>query len=206
MLKSSLFALVVLGACSSSPSGQIITGRVATDFPTPVTAVRVLHQGAIVGTSPVAADGTFQIAAPAQKNLAFQLVSGAKSKLVFPRHVGGNQTLFAVRGGGTTFDLGTIHFVGDVTTTTIVFHDGTISTDCEDGHDASGAVCADDQDSSGGSCDAEGDNTEQEGMGSDDVNDGLADDGDAVPEHNFPADGCADGESSDGSGDSGSGN
>lgn len=193
-MKASLFALVVLGACTGGSSQQVITGQVAADFPSAVTAVRVVHAGSIVATAPVAADGSFRLAFAPSNNLAIQLVSGGKSKLVFPRHIGGNQTLFAARAGGGAFDLGKIHFVADTASTPITFHDGTEAQDCEDGHDASGAVCADDSDSSGGSCEAEDDHggSDAEGSGSDDVDDGLADDGDAVPEHNFPADGCSD--------------
>lgn len=196
MTTKSIFAsllvssLAALGACSSD-AGQTITGRVGAGFPSTVTSVRVLHQGAIVGTAPVAADGSFAITVPAAKNLALQLVSGSKTKLAMPRHAGGSPTLFAVRAGGAPFDLGTVHFVGNLTGSTIAFHDGATTTECEDGHDATGAVCADDSDSSAGTCAAETE-TETEGSGSDDIDDGMPDAGDAVADHNFPADGCSD--------------
>ena len=81
------------------------------------------------------------------------------------------------------------------TGTNFAFHDATGGADCQDGHDASGATCVDDGDNHGGSCEAD-DNETEGGDGTDArvlAADDGPDDGDAVPEHNFPGDGCADG-------------
>jgi len=184
-------ALVLDLGCSGND--QVLTGRVATGFPSAITTVRVVQNGSVVATAPVAADGSFKLAVAPGHGLALQLVGTGKDQIVFPRHVGGVQTTFRVRSGGAPFDLGSIHYLSDATTTPFVFHDGpSNATDCDDGVDASGATCVDDEDSDNGTCDADDDDAGEDADEPDDVDDGLADEGDAVADHNFPADGCSD--------------
>jgi len=120
---------------------------------------------------------------------------------VFPRHTSGIARTFTVRGSGVAFNLGALHFIGHAATTTFTFHDAGASTECDsEDHDAMGATCVDDGDNGGGSCESDDgesdDGGESEGSGSGggsaSADDGT-DEGDTVAEHNFPADGCADG-------------
>ena len=227
MKKLTLLALPVFAACTGG-STQILSGRVAPGFPTPITQVRVVAGTRVVASAPVAADGSFRLSVPAGSGYAIRLVGSGQSALVFPRHSGAIDTTFAIRAAGVSFDLGGLHYVGSAGTTHFAFHDqggtGSGSGGSCDGndHDSSGATCVDDGDTSGGTCgsggEQEGDGSDS-GAGSDDGSDSGggsdssgSDDGDAVAEHNFPQDGCADGNdnggddgSGDGSDDSGSG-
>jgi hypothetical protein len=192
---------LALVACSSPPD-QVITGHVAPGFPSQITSIRVIHNGAVVATSPVATDGSFLLSVAPSKGLALQLVGGGKDQVVFPRQGPTTQirTTFAVRSGGVAFDLGAIHYVGlSAASVPLAFHNGPAATDCEDGHDAGGNTCVDDGDSDAQTCGADeeddtesGESADDSNDGTDDVDDDLADEGDAVAEHNFPADGCAD--------------
>jgi hypothetical protein len=209
--KLSLALFACLAACSGS-NDQVLTGRIAPGFPTTVTQVRAIHNGAVIATSAVAADGSFSLNVAPSTGIALQLVGADKIHLVFPRVSGSVDQALLVRGGGSAFSLGQIHFVGTPGTTTFSFHNGpTAAGDCTDGEDAAGDTCIDDDDTAHGTCDGDsgGDSSGNDAEGSDDVSDGLPDDGDAVAEHNFPSDGCGDdgdgGEGSDGGGsDSGS--
>ena len=66
-------------------------------------------------------------------------------------------------------------------------------------------LCADDADSDHGTCDAESESEGADDSGTDDVDDGLDDAGDAVADHNFPADGCSDDDATESEGSDGSG-
>ncbi len=211
-------ALLLAAGCSSGPP-QVITGRISPDFPMTVTKVVVRHGNTTVASSPIAADDTFRLEVPAHSGLRLALVGEAHSTVVFPRQAGTLDTAFVIRGSGADFDLGMVRFVGAAPATAFVFKPGSTTggggAECEDGHDASGAVCVDDEDSDNNTC---GQDDQQEGDHEDgDANDGEHDDGetnddgeqaddgpdvgDAVAEHNFPADGCnddeQDGESND---------
>jgi hypothetical protein len=198
------FFFVSLVATGCSGSEQVVTGRIAPGFPSQVTSVRAVQSGRVLATAPVATDGSFRLAFQPGAHVAFQLVGGGKTKLVFPRQTGGLLTTVSVRPNGTAFDLGTVRFVGEATATTFAFKSGPeAETECEDGHDSTGNMCVDDDDDDHGTCEAEDDegdheqehdagDADDEGEASDDVDDGLSDDGDAVAEHNFPADGCSD--------------
>jgi hypothetical protein len=211
-LSLKLCALIAVLVGCGAPSEQVVTGRVATGFPSAPTAIRVVHNGQIVATSRLAADGSFRLAFTPSTKLALQVVTSGKAQLVFPRQAGGVKTTFSARTGGVPFDLGTIRFVANAQTTTFSFHNGPAeATDCHDGKDANGATCVDDDDNDHGTCEQEDESADDKADGSggadDDVNDGATDEGDAVADHNFPADGCSDddgGGSDDGSG-SGSG-
>jgi len=207
-------ALPLAVGCSSSQP-QILTGHIAPGFPAPITSVNVIKGSTVVASSPVAADGSFRLGVPAGTSYSIRLVSTGQTALVFPRHSGSINTTFAIRQGGVSFDLGGLHYVGTSTSTTFAFHDSAPSGTCDaEDHDSSGATCVDDGDASEGTCDA-GDSESEASDGSDSGSDAAepADAGDAVAEHNFPADGCADGndnggdDSADGSdsADSGSG-
>ena len=202
-MKFSLALLLPLAAACSTSQPQIISGRIAPGFPSTVASVEVVKGSSIVATAPVAADGSFRLNVPAGTGYAVRLVGTGTSALVFPRHGGLHQT-FAIRPGGVAFDLGKLFFVGNATTTTFVFHDAGSGGSCDaEDHDSSGATCIDDGDQSGGTCGTE---TESDsGSGSSDGSDAAEapDAGDAVAEHNFPADGCADG-GDNGGDDSGS--
>ncbi len=209
-------ALSLAAGCSSGPP-QVITGRISRDFPMTVTKVVVIHGNTTVASSPIAADDTFRLEVPAHSGLRLALVGEGHSGIVFPRQPGTLDTAFAVRGHGDDFDLGMVRFVGAAPATLFVFRPGSTTggggAQCEDGHDASGAVCVDDEDDNNNTC---GQDDQQEGEHDDgDANEGnegetnddgeQADEGpdvgDAVAEHNFPADGCSDdhqdGESND---------
>ena len=248
------FVAAVTAGCSA-PATQTISGHIEAGFPTTVTSVKVTtstvdswHGDAEVVSAPVSADGTFRVDVLALNGLRLHLIGDGQSKLVFPRQAGTIDTSFAILGAGADFDLGAIRYVGDVATTTIVFHQtgtGTgTDTECDDdGHDANGAMCVDDADDDhntchqkdkkakkakhghgdgddgeqedgeqdGGNDDGEGEHQDGEGEHDDgDHQDGEHDDdgdgpdmGDAVAEHNFPADGCSDDKGDDNEGDDG---
>jgi hypothetical protein len=186
-----LLALMApLAACSTS-SPQVLTGRIGTGFPAPITSVRAVQNGVVTETSPVAADGSFRLQV-SSGTFAIQLVGADKTQLVFPRHGGDIATTFGVLAGGSAFDFGTVRFVGAAGSATFSFHDDDSATACHDGHDATGATCVDDDDNDTGTCETEEHHGGDDAAGSDDVDDGLDHDGDAVADHNFPADGCAD--------------
>ena len=230
--------LVFAFGCSAPP--QVLTGRIAPGFPTPITAVKVTtssmqswHGDALVTTAPVAADGSFRLAIPPMSGVRLQLIgANGRSVVVFPRHSGSVAASFAIRANGVDFDLGRIRYVGDANTTVYTFKTATdASGGCnDDGKDANGATCVDDSDSSQNTC-GQNDNNQQDGQKQDDqtgnagAQDGNhqdgdqtdsgdgADMGDAVAEHNFPVDGCADDQgddhqdgTTDGTDNSGSGN
>ena len=200
-----LLAFVVLVGCGGTPD-QIVTGRIASGYPTRVSGVRAVRAGQVIGVAPVAADGTFRLAFQPGSGTALQIVTSGKDQLVFPRQGATIRTTFSVRAGGVPFDLGTVRYVQNASTMNFAFHNGTSSaTDCEDGKDSSGATCVDDGDDDTGTCDSETE-TDDDAQADDDVDDDLKDEGDAVADHNFPKDGCADDDAdeSDGSG-SGSG-
>ena len=150
------------------------------------------------------------------------LAENGKSTVVFPRQSGVIHSAFTIRPNGAPFDLGGIRYVGDSSTTTFAFRTvgGTGEAECEDdGMDANGAMCVDDEDDNQNTC-GQNDENEQEGEHEDDEgenddgenedddgenedgeheDDGEHDDpedgpdmGDALAEHNFPADGCSD--------------
>lgn len=199
-------AIVWLGVGCSGGNDQVITGRIAPGFPSKVTSVRVVSGGTVIATDQVAPDGSFQLAFPPAKSLAFEVVGAGRSGVVFPRQAGtavALHTTFSARAGGAPFDLGQIRYVGSASSTTIVFHNGPSSqTECEDGHDANGATCIDDDDDEDdGTCEAEDDDGESDddsatppAPSSDPA---LSYEGDAVAEHNFPADGCHDDDDDD---------
>lgn len=191
-MKLSLALLLPLAVGCSSSQPQILTGRVAPGFPSAVTSVEVVKGTSVVATSRVATDGSFQLTVPAGTGYAVRLVGTGTSALVFPRHLGGIHQTFAIRQGGVPFDLGKLFYVGNATTTSFVFHDAGTGGSCDaEDHDSTGATCVDDGDQSGGTCDAEQETGDGSGDGSDAAE--APDAGDAVAEHNFPADGCADG-------------
>ena len=196
-----LVALLASGCSTSSP--QVLTGRIAPGFPSPITEIKVTTssiqswQGdARVATVPVAADGTFRIELPALTGVQLALVAAdGHNTLVFPRQTGAIDRRFAVRGNGVAFDLGAVRYVGSASSTTYAFQssDGSCT--------GSDAMCVDDRDTNQDTC-GQNDGQEQTGDNQDGNQDGeTADDGagqdttdmgDAVAEHNFPADGCAD--------------
>ena len=182
-------ALVLLLSygCGDNVRLQALAGRVAPGFPMSITKVTVMRGAATVADGRVAADGTFRLDVPPATGLTLRLIGAGASDVVFPRQLGSIERTFAIRGTGVEFDLGQVRFVGGSTTTTFVFDQA--GTCDDDGHDANGATCIDDADYTHGSCD-DGDHQDGEHDGTAGVG---ADQGDAVAEHNFPADGCADG-------------
>jgi hypothetical protein len=206
-MKFSLALLLPLAVGCSTSQPQILTGRVAPGFPSAVSSVEVLKGTSVVASSRVASDGSFQLSVPAGTGYAVRLVGTGTSALVFPRHTGGVHQTFAIRPGGVAFDLGSVFYVGNASSTTFAFHDAGTGGSCDsEDHDSTGATCVDDGDQSGGTCGAESETADSSGDGSADGS-GAADApdaGDAVAEHNFPADGCADGNDNGGD-DSGSG-
>lgn len=225
------FAALSAVGCSSPPT-QVITGRIAPGFPMTVTTVKIKSSivrsfdggNADIATAPVAADGSFRIEVAALEGLHLHLIGDGQTRVVFPRQAGTIDSSFAIRGTGADFDLGMIHYVGSAATTTFVFKQAPGGTggemECEDDHDANGAMCVDDDDDNHNTCgqnDDEGDDGEEndDGEGEHGDNDGDhhnddgdhadSDDGpemgDAVAEHNFPADGCSDDDDDDDEGD-----
>jgi len=215
-----LFAVVAVAAVAcGAPETQVLTGRVAPGFPSEITMVSITttkiqswHGNVVVATAPVAGDGTFRIEAQAVSGLHFHLLGDGTSRLVFPRQLGQIDRSFAIRGHGADFDLGLVSFVGTSSTTPIVFSmtGGGGESDCEDGHDSNGNMCVDDEDEQGDSCDdsdsdsEDGDHDDGDDEDGDHEDGGHEDDdddgggmGDAVAEHNFPADGCTGDEDDD---------
>ena len=203
-MKFSFALLLPLAVGCSTSQTQSISGRVAPGFPSAVSSIEVFKGTSVVASSAIASDGSFRLNVPAGSGYAVRLVGTGKSALVFPRHAGGLQQTFAIRPGGVAFDLGKLFYVGNASTTTFAFHDAGTGGSCDgEDHDSTGATCVDDGDHSSGTCGTE---TESDtGGGSGDGSDATeaADAGDAIAEHNFPADGCADG-SDNGGDDSGS--
>lgn len=196
--------LIALTACSST-STQSISGRVGTGFPNQVTSVHVVSGTTLVAQAPVAADGTFQLAIPPGSNLSLRFVGNGHTDLVFPRSAGTIDATFHIRGVGVPFDLGRVNFVGPASSTPFVFKTAAEQeAGCDDdNHDANGATCVDDEDNEAGTCedddDDEADDAESDVAGA--MDDEGEDVGDAVAEHNFPADGCADGDDNGGDDD-----
>ncbi|HSN25146.1 MAG TPA: hypothetical protein VLT45_02640 [Kofleriaceae bacterium] len=201
-MKFSLALLLPLAVGCSTSQPQVLTGRVAPGFPSAVSSVEVLKGTSVIATAPVAADGSFRLSVPAGTGYAVRLVGTGTTGLVFPRHASGVQHTFAIRSGGVAFDLGKVFYIGNASTTTFAFHDAGTGGSCDgEDHDSSGATCVDDGDQSGGTCGTESETADGSGDGSDAAE--APDAGDAVAEHNFPADGCADG-GDNGGDDSGS--
>ena len=212
----SLLAVPFAVGCSSS-SPQVLTGRVAPGFPTQVTGVKVMQGTTTVASAKVATNGSFTLSVPPSSGLTLRLVGGGQSNVIFPRHSGSLARTFVVRGGGVAFDLGAVHFVGASSSTTFAFHDASSSSDCDaEDHDTSGSTCVDDGDHGGGSCEAADDSGGSDGSGASDGSDGSdgsgsgevdiadgPDQGDSVADHNFPADGCADGQDNGGDAEGG---
>lgn len=205
-----LLALPLAIGCSAGAGPQVISGRIAPGFPAPVATVNVLQGRQIVATSPVAADGSFSLAVPPGANLSLRLVTSGQAGLVFPRSAGSVDATFAIKGTGVAFDLGTVRYVGAASTTTFSFHDGGGAAACDgEDHDASGATCIDDGDNQDHQCGDQQDGEQEvaDGAEGSDGSDGAneiadaPDAGDAIAEHNFPADGCAGG--NDNGGDDG---
>jgi hypothetical protein len=211
------FAGSLLIGCSSSSSTRTISGRVARGFPSTVTSVKVLQGTSVVASAPVAADGSFTMAVPLSSGLTMRFVGGGHTDLVMPRRSGGLQRTFML-GAGAPVQLGTLHYVGNSSTTPFTFHTDP-ATECDDDcHDTTGATCVDDEDGND-QCDGDddgdgdgmhsgGDDFTGSGSGSGmtsggDDSDG-ADDGDCVPEHDID-EGCGSGSGSGGTGSGGSG-
>ena len=203
---SSKLWLGVLAALSftgcSSPGPQVLTGRVGPGFPSNITTVKVLKGTTVVAHSPVNANGTFRLEVAPASGLSLRFVGTGQDNLVLPRKAGTIQRTFAIRGGGVAFNLGAIRFVGSSGTTGFAYHTSGDPA-CDDaGHDAMGATCVDDDtDTEDSTCETEADAGEGSGSGSGSSSTAFApsdgadgpDQGDAVPEHDFPENGCADG-------------
>ncbi|HWU89960.1 MAG TPA: hypothetical protein VN253_22010, partial [Kofleriaceae bacterium] len=191
---------------------------IAPGFPSKVTTVQVVRQGTVVASQPVAADGSFQISVPPSKGLSLQVVGAGKSGVVFPRQSGtavAMHTTFSVRKGSAPFNLGQVRYVGNLSSTPIAFHNGPAAgTDCAEGKDADGKCCIDDDDDQDdGTCEADDGEGDDDGdgqtgtpptgtppTGTPPTTGGgpvLAYEGDAVAEHNVPADGCHDDDEND---------
>ena len=204
-LSSLLLAVPFAFGCSGS-STQTLSGHVGSGFPSAISEVQVLRGATVLSSARIAADGSFVLAVPPSAGLQLRVVGSGQTAVVFPRHSGAIGSTFAIRGAGVPFDLGTLHYIGSASTTTFAFHDSGTGGTCDaNDQDSTGATCVDDGDASDGAC-----GSEQEGDGSDsgsaagsDAGAPAADDGDAVADHNFPADGCADG--NDNGGDDGAG-
>ncbi|MBV8959573.1 MAG: hypothetical protein JO087_12460 [Actinobacteria bacterium] len=172
-----------------------MSGRIAPGFPMTVQTVKLLEGSHVIASARVAVDGRFRLWTLPKRGLTLHLVGAGRSTVVFPRQAsGGVDRTFSIVGAGVDFDLGAIRYVG--TAGTFAFHttgDGACNAD---GQDANGAECVDDANNNdSGSC-GNNDGEQQDGS---DSSDGAADSqdgqdqGDAVAEHNFPSDGCADG-------------
>ena len=217
-MRLGLLAVVALVGCSA-PS-QVVTGRIDPGFPSTITSVKVTtssiqswHGDAHVTTAPVAADGSFRLEIPPMKGVRIQLLAAdGRTTVVFPRQSGVLASALSIRPNGADFDLGMIRYIGDASATHYAFKtSGGASEDCDDdGMDANGATCVDDSDEDQNTC-GQDDNNEQEGDNEDDGDqpdgdnqdgehadpDDGPDMGDAVAEHNFPADGCSDDQGDD---------
>ncbi|CAN5696158.1 hypothetical protein BH11MYX1_BH11MYX1_39470 [soil metagenome] len=206
-----LVALPLALGCSAGSGHQVISGRIAPGFPAQVTTVNVLHGRQIVASSRVAADGSFSLSVPPGANLSLRLVASGQAGVVFPRGSGSVDSTFAIKAAGVAFDLGNVRYVGAASTTSFSFHDGGSAAECDaEEHDGNGATCIDDGDHQDNQCGDGQDGATQDGAGDGSGADAESetadapDAGDAVAEHNFPADGCADG--SDNGGDDGTDN
>ena len=216
MRLATLAGLIFAVGCTSSPP-QVLTGRIDRGFPAAITTVKVTTSSiqswkgdAVVTTAQVAADGTFRVEVPALTGVRIQLLGpDGKSMVVFPRHDGTINRAFRIQPNGASFDLGAIRFVGDAAAARYAYKtsaSGSPSCDAN-GEDANGDMCVDDSDNNNDTCgqnesgdqagDQTGDQTGDHQDGSADPADG-SDMGDAVAEHNFPADGCSDDGGQDG--------
>jgi hypothetical protein len=211
--------LLFAGCSSSSTPTRTVSGRVAsTGFPTAVKTVKVLQGSRVVAIGPVGADGQFSLAVPLASNLSMRFVGAGYAALAIPRAGGTIEHTFAL-GQGRDINLGTIHFVGNASTTGTAYHMAS-SGDCDDQGEDEGedqyspGVCVDDPNDND-TCDgmdptppstcndddnSQGDNNNQ---GCDDNAQGDEDgpdDGDCMPAHD-PPQGC----DGTGSGSTGSG-
>ena len=199
-------ALAMFG-CGDNMVGQTITGRVDhTTFGSLVDKVKVLQHGATVNEAPVAADGTFSVYVRAGTKLALHFSTTAEGlALVAPRSTGTVDLTFSVVGAGT-FDLGMVRrFDQPLTRTYKHGSAGQTGGECENGMDASGAVCVEDDEQQ--SCDGENDNGDHQDEGDGGDGDGESNDDGAmtsasvagvVAERTLPPTmGCDDGEGND---------
>ncbi len=178
---------VLSGACAQTAS-QPIGGKVLqSSFPKAVRQAVVLDaKDAIVASADVADDGAFALDVPvgAGLRIAFAAEKG-QPVLIFPRKGGSIDSRFDVKASASTsFDLGSVRYVGDANSAAFSFGATQALTadddgECEDGHDQSGAVCVDDDDDEGASCEAD--------------DDGEADDGEADGEEDDDGVDCVDG-------------
>jgi hypothetical protein len=216
-----LLPLLVATACANSdgrqPGTQPVVGKlVQQSFAGPVTSVRAQRAGAPAIVASVAPDGGFTLVLGAGRGYHIDFLrAGAGARLVLPRQAGALAWSFDVRGGGASFDLGAVRYLGSPTGQTFAFTPATTvrtaalasaasemdSVACEDGKDASGAVCVDDQEGEQDKC-GEG-STGAGGSAFQTEADDSAPEA-AVAEHNVPsAIGCAD--EGEGEGDNGKG-
>ena len=167
---------------SLSSQKQALTGQVErASFAGDVTEVRVIRNATVVASSPLDAAGGFSILVPPGTGYRLEVLgaSGLRVGLVFPRKAGQVDNNFSILRGGAAFDLGAIRYVGDASSQSFNFGAaqtsgvsiktaGTETTgdpaadtsgessgdsECEDGRDASNAVCVDDNDDEhAGSC------------------------------------------------------
>jgi hypothetical protein len=208
--------LVLAAACQSAPSSTLpVTGTVSqASFSAPVTGVKAHRSGAKDITGTVGQDGRFALNLPPGQGYRIDFLSGsAQSRLILPRKVGQLDFTFNVVGGGKTFDLGTVRYVGDPKGQTFSFTQSALTAtapetatepatpeansegdnECEDGHDAkTGALCVDDEDEegqAGGQCKGEqkDEGQTEKADESADVEVPDANVGGAVAEHNLPA-------------------
>ena len=209
-MRTNLILVIVAAAGCSGSQPQTITGRVAPGFPDTMQSIEVVRGTAVVASSRVAADGSFRLAVPPSSGVQLRLIGSGHSNVVMPRTGGTIDQSFRILPGGRPFDLGAIFFVGNSSTTRFAFDtssgsgsgSGSSGTCDSEDHDQTGATCVDDH-SDGNECEAEtdseaetGDSVTGSGSGSA-SDDGTADgpdDGDAVPEHDFPAGGCSGGD------------
>ncbi len=194
-------ALALFG-CGDNVVGQTVAGRVDHGtFGSVVDEVKVLQHGVTVNEAPVTADGTFSVYVPAGTKMALHFGTTVEQlALVAPRSTGTVDLTFSVVGGGT-FDLGMIRRFDQPLTRAYKHGPAgeTASGECENGMDASGAVCVEDDEQQ--SCDGENDDGDHQDEG--DNGDAESDDdgpmtsasvAGAVAEHTVPATmGCDDG-------------
>lgn len=158
--------LLVVAACGRGESVRTVSGQLETGtFPGGVTTVSATRAGHAPIASRVAADGSFRLELPKGSGYRIALQSEAgKALLVSPRPDGTFTSSFNVHGGGVS-DVGHVRYVGNPTLHTYSFKapaPAPVTSECEDGVDATGAVCVDDNSEQTGSCAADGDNVECE--------------------------------------------
>ena len=211
---------LLAAACQSQPSSTLpVTGTVSqASFVSPVTSVKAHRSGAKDVTGSVGQDGRFALNLPPGNGYRIDFLSGpSQSRLILPRKVGQLDFSFNVVGGGKTFDLGTVRYVGDPKAQTFSFTQSALTTtapeastepatksdgdsECENGRDEkTGALCVDDEDEEGqdgGQCkgDHKGKGDHDDGeletdaeVESADVEVADANVGGAMAEHNLPA-------------------